>query len=277
MFEMADENVKKLGNLSYKERFQFIFSTNDNIICQRYFKIPMFNKESLASLDLKEVLDKAVDLIQDDLKAKSEVYTYYTTPSTKVQLTGFKEGEEKTFVSQAPVSAEERNADSILEPYEVTFKFEFLVDDRPVYTKIWDGTQYPKYVRNGVDITNSDASYRGRSDDELGYNITLVKRMTNGRKDLVYEIIHSICDVCSHTYSEDNEGYDTYEEYGNLVGYETDENGDFKTDEEGNKIPVYSEVKEYSTTPYKDYVNSWWEYTKKKTRDYMIKNGFYQK
>lgn len=274
---MADENVKKLGNLSYKERFQFIFSTNDNIICQRYFKIPMFNKESLTSLDLKEVLDKAVDLIQDDLKAKSEVYTYYTTPSTDVQLTGFKEGEEKTFVSQAPVSAEERNADSILEPYEVTFKFEFLVDDRPVYTKIWDGTQYPKYVRNGVDITNSDASYRGRSDDELGYNITLVKRMTNGRKDLVYEIIHSICDVCSHTYAEGNEGYDTYEEYGNLVGYETDENGNFKTDEEGNKIPVYSEVKEYSTTPYKDYVNSWWEYTKKKTRDYMIKNGFYQK
>lgn len=274
---MADENVKKLGNLSYKERFQFIFSTNDNIICQRYFKIPMFNKESLTSLDLKEVLDKAVDLIQDDLKAKSEVYTYYTTPSTEVQLTGFKEGEEKTFVSQAPVSAEERNADSILEPYEVTFKFEFLVDDRPVYTKIWDGTQYPKYVRNGVDITNSDASYRGRSDDELGYNITLVKRMTNGRKDLVYEIIHSICDVCSHTYTEGSEGYDTYEEYGNLVGYETDENGNFKTDEEGNKIPVYSEVKGYSTTPYKDYVNSWWEYTKKKTRDYMIKNGFYQK
>lgn len=249
---MVEEREKRVDNQSYKERFQFVLSVNDNIICQRYFKIGGFDKESLASVDLRDVLDNAVCLIQDDLKEKSKIYTYYTTPSTEIQLTGFGTDGPFTVLHQGPVSEEERAADPMLEAYDVVFKFEFLVDDRPIYTRIWDGTQYPKYIRNGVDITNSDAAYRDRKDEELGFNISLLKKMTMGRKDLVYEIIRSICDVCNHSYSENNGGYITVDDYGDV---------------------------EYSLNPQRDYINSWWEYTKKKTRDYFYsssKNGFSQ-
>ena len=50
---MEEKEIKKeqrtIDNASYKERFQFMLSINDNIICQRYFRINGFNAESLES------------------------------------------------------------------------------------------------------------------------------------------------------------------------------------------------------------------------------------
>lgn len=211
------EREKKNANISYKERFQFVLSVNDNIICQRYFKINGFNKESICSLDLKDTLDEAVDMIKDDLKDKSITYTYYTTPATRVKLTGFNgSGNPVTYLEVEPSMGEEDSNDPMLEPYEVTFKFDFMVDDRVVYSRIWDGSQYPKYVRNGVDITNSDAAYRDKDPEELGFNLMMIRRMTLGKEDLVYKIIQSICDVCSYDYSNEH-GYQQTLECGDKV------------------------------------------------------------
>lgn len=199
------EREKKNTNISYKERFQFVLSVNDNIICQRYFKINGFNKESICSLDLKDTLDEAVDMIKDDLKDKSITYTYYTTPATRVKLTGFNSSKiPATYLEVEPSTGEEDFNDPMLEPYEVTFKFDFMVDDKIVYSRIWDGSQYPKYVRNGVDITNSDAAYRDKDPEELGFNLMMIRRMTLGKEDLVYKIIQSICDVCCYDYSNEH-------------------------------------------------------------------------
>lgn len=82
-----------------QERFQFVLSVNDNIICQRYFKINGFNEDSLNSLELKETVDEITTgiissiplqgmdkcltgmdkgLINSDLVSKSRVYLWYT-------------------------------------------------------------------------------------------------------------------------------------------------------------------------------------------------------
>ena len=46
---MLENNIKKetkvVDNEAYKERFQFLLWVNDNIICQRYFKINGFNND----------------------------------------------------------------------------------------------------------------------------------------------------------------------------------------------------------------------------------------
>ena len=45
--EVLEKNVKKaVDNTAYKEKFQFQVWVNDNIICQRYFKIAKFNNDS---------------------------------------------------------------------------------------------------------------------------------------------------------------------------------------------------------------------------------------
>ena len=48
---------KVFDNSSYRERFQFILQINENIICQRFFKINGFTYESLESEEFKNVMD----------------------------------------------------------------------------------------------------------------------------------------------------------------------------------------------------------------------------
>ena len=75
---------KVFDNSSYRERFQFILQINENIICQRFFKINGFTYESLESEEFKNVMDEVVGMIQNDLISKSRIYEWYTTPTPKI-------------------------------------------------------------------------------------------------------------------------------------------------------------------------------------------------
>lgn len=256
-----------VDNSAYKERFQFIVSVDDNIICQRYFKIPKFDPNSLTSKELFEVLDGyhgkgqeqlsyfakdrmgVVQLIQRELEDKSRVYTIAENVDCKCKLTGFAKDEngnpinEVTYAEWEPKPYDEGE---FVEPWGVVFKFEFLVDDNVVYSRIWDGSQYPKYVRNSVDLTNGKSDY------------PMVRYMNAGRKDLVVEIISRICGVCSNG-DEDKTLYTKSDRYTNdarFIECTMDSNSDSKIDENGKK---------YSYSVYnREYVNSWREYILKK-------------
>lgn len=252
--EKNEKFVRTTKESPYKERFQFLLSVNDNIICQRYFKINGFNNESLHSMELLKALGDdfyetmdgevkmgVVKMIQNDLESKSRIYMWYTTPSP-IQLTGFCGGE-KTFLDVPSIGNEEENEKE--EPYASTFKFSFLVDDKPVYEFIWDGTQYPRYVRNSVDLSNSDSMYRGRDVEMLNFTQSMVRRMTIGKNDLIYKIIKQICEVTSKPFEE--------AKYTKEINY-------------GGKN-VY--LNAYN----KEYVDGWRKATKDKTFKYFRENG----
>lgn len=230
------------GERNYKERFQFVYSVNDNIICQRYFRINGFNLESLNSLELKDALDDCVRALKNDLQAKSRVYMWYTTV-TPVQLTGFKGDVEPEYLTYPKESMAQQQEDELLQPYEVMFSFKFMMDNKTVYEYIWDGTRYPKYVRNSVDITNSGSIYRDRDQMMLSFSQYLNKAMTADRHDLAFYIIKKICEVTS---GGDDRRYSKYETYGD---------------------------KEYAYNSYnKRYVNEWRKHTMKKTLEYFDGN-----
>lgn len=208
----------------HKERFQFVLSVNDNIICQRFFRINGFNEDSLYSLELKEAIDEitiglistipltGVDLsltgmdrglINSDLVSKSRVYLWYTNNKMPLKLTGFENPYEATYAEYENAEADmEEWVGKIQNPWEVTFKFSFLVDEREVCTRIWDGSSYPKYVRDSVDITNKKSSYENEDPNRLSFSVNLIRHMTIDKSDLVYSIIEKLCDVLSSTYTK---------------------------------------------------------------------------
>lgn len=242
---MLENNIKKetkvVDNEAYKERFQFLLWVNDNIICQRYFKINGFNNDSLRSLQFKETMDSVVCMIQDDLLSKSRIFMWYTREEP-IKMTGFIKNYENcnesdvilltsdnyggkvqlsdgTIVDKQYFSYPEGMEDSYsdnekLPEWDVTFKFQMLVDEKSVYERIWDGTVYPKYVRNGVDLTNSDVLYKDKEPSSLHFSFAIIRHMTLGKIDLVYHIIKQICEVMSYK-REDSNKYIKRMKYGN--------------------------------------------------------------
>lgn len=275
---MEEKIVKKVDNSSYRERFQFLLYVNENVICQRYFRINNFEYSSIESLELKEVMDDCVKMIKQDLIEKSRVYMWYTDKSP-IKMTGFcndgdltyndiafltngKEEEatlsngktvKKTFFdyfSEATNQSDytdERPLDG-----ETMFKFVFMMDDKILYEQQWDANVYPKYVRNSVDLSNSNAIYKNKDVASLSFSLAIIYRMTNGKQDLLYHMIRKICDTLSSSYTNEYD-YTKKEVYNT-----TDDNGDI----------VNSKTYYYSTYN-KEYVNAWRQATMKKTIDYQ--------
>lgn len=261
--EENEKIQKKVDNSNYRERFQFQLKVNDNIICQRYFKILHYNSDSLCSYELFNTLDVCVDSIKNDLEAKSRVYLWNTCGG-KSKLTGYAKDENGNPVNTPEyidIPAKEWDEDEFVKPWDVTFSFAFIVDDNVVYNRIWDGSQYPKCVRNSVDITNSRSPY------------IMVQILNNGREDLVVDIINRICKVCSNDETDKVKQYVKFERYGNDSIFEkaSKKGGEMKVWDSSNIVgdkvfdeDDYAEMpqgKKMAFTAYnREYVNMWRTY-----------------
>lgn len=207
------------NNLRMKERFEFILTVNDNIICQRYFKINNVNEESLRSINLKETIDICVDMIHQDLVSKSRVYIAMTSPYVFNTMQDF-EKSNRTFIDGDTIYFKDTGVDytwfsnklnkcetklenteyvDTIVPWESTFKFSFLDNGKEIISKIWDGSVYPKIVRNGVDLSNKKGKFDKSVMLQLNTDNTLLYHMVNDKQDLVFKIIKEIYDTCVFT------------------------------------------------------------------------------
>ena len=233
----------KNANESYKEKYQFLLTVNDNVICQRYFKVNDYIPGSMNTLEFMEAMRYITSMIKNELVRKSRIYEWCTA-NLPLKMTGFRQGEEETFF-EVPEQKDNKFDDSEeLKPYDVTFTFSFMVDEKPVYEEIWDGTQYPKYVRNSVDLSN----YTPKFDDitNLNFKQSLKYRMTVGEPDTIYNMIKVIYSTIS----------------GKKDGKKFTKNVNFGKDKDGNEVSYnFDRIGRKS-------VEEWREYVHVQTNDY---------
>ena len=233
MEEKFKKESKFVDNVAYKNKFQFLIWVNNNVICQRYFKINGFNEESIYSAEFNECMNGIVDSIQRDLESKSRIFMWYTNMSEPMKIQGFLTEEEaerygRDFLSvmtnsdisgkvEAPdgkVFTKEyiNYCENIVNEYgeiekpkegEFIFKFSFLIDDVPVFEKIWDGNVYPKFVRNGVDLTNNYAFYDNKDTSALSFGAAIIRYMQKGKINLISDFIRRICETLSNSFSDE--------------------------------------------------------------------------
>ena len=233
---MANEaNVTSPSQDIRRERFEFVLKINDFIVCQRFFKINRLRNNALSSLELTDSLNYCVQLIQNDLRSKSNLYNWYTAPqifenrdefdswirNNKLDIPYFvilrdsKEvfvwnGEDLTLYEKRFNVGDYVSNEGDVEETQNTLKFEFLDDGKLLYSRIWDANVYPRFIRNNIDLSNSKNKY----DAEMKpFESFLVKLLIKDKSDLVSQIINEICDVCS---LEGNR-YTTKMKYGNTL------------------------------------------------------------
>lgn len=234
------------------ERFQFVLSINDFIICQRYFKIGGFKSHALESVDLMDAGNKCVRMIKDDLKAKTQIYYQNSVPQIfedEEEMHKYLDRERNegylsygpttfpitTFIifrkspnvyvwngnDVEPYEGRFNRADYIADTTESTLKFEFLVDGKCVYSEVFDGNAYPRFVRNNIDLSNSKNRYRAKESFSF-VEAALVDAMNDGRKDLIFPIISELSRVCSY---KNNDDYTT-----KLTGWKNANGVDYSTE-----------------------------------------------
>lgn len=250
------EKSKFVDNIAYKNKFQFLIWVNDNVICQRYFKINGFNEESIYTEEFFDCMNGIVESIKEDLVSKSRIFMWYTNMAEPLKLQSFltdkdieKYGEDffrimcsKTINGdiKAPDGTifhkEYMNytAESIVDfgdserpaNGEFVFKFAFLIDDVTVFEKIWDGNVYPKFVRNGVDLTNNYENNDNRDVSSMNFGSAIIRYMQQGKVNLISDFIRRICDTLSNTFTEKREytktfkiGNKTYNYLSNIENY----------------------------------------------------------
>ena len=218
MEKIIEKSPKVIDNSQWKERHQFVLSANGNIVCQRYFKVNGFNYEHLESVYFYHTFRDAVRLIKNDLASKSRIYMGITM-TDKIKLTGFCEQEDISakvtndkiegevtlnsgkVINKTYLTHQDKFDDNVEEPFE--FKFSYLLDGVVKYEEIWDGSVYPKYIRNGVDLSNSSSSYKNTDTMFLGFSQQMAKSLSDGKDDLIYKIIMMFCDALSSDIDED--------------------------------------------------------------------------
>jgi hypothetical protein len=150
-------------------------------------------------------------MIQEDLTAKTRIYLYHVCPTfadekrlNEYQENGLYKSELWSEMDDEfkPKNETENNEKNIL-----TFDFDVL--EKTVMTKSWSADEYPKFIRNSINICNHQyiqvstptSSYRidfkTTDENSMKYEHTIKKRLHFGREDLVPKIIKIFRDVCS--------------------------------------------------------------------------------
>ena len=237
-----------------KERFEFELTVNGNIICQRYFKINNFNEVSIYSTEFMDSVRKCVSMIEDNLRNKSNVYTYHMTPFVFDSEEQMKEwfndennikvfdvrfgalasvrghgGHDYVWLGDGKFKDEgertERNefVDEPEDDQETVFRFAVIDNGRDfiknplkkvIGAMMFDGGMYPRFVRNGVDISNGRGRYDDMDISKLSHETSLYYWCNIGLQDLVPVIIREICETCSEENAKD---YTTKMQDGDVV------------------------------------------------------------
>jgi hypothetical protein len=277
---MEEKVIKKeskfVDNVAYKNKFQFLIWVNDNVICQRYFKINGFVEDSIHTQEFTDCMNSIVRSIQEDLESKSRVFMWYTNMKEPFKMEGFlsnseiekyHDDEDNDFLRvmfcsdiEGDIEAPDgkifhkkylKYPENVINDFgdverpadgEFVFKFSFLIDNEVVFERIWDGNVYPKFVRNGVDLANTYSNAKREEISSMSFGAAVVRYMQMGKTNLISEFIHRICETLSNSYTE-------------KYHY--------------TKELVIGDKKYNYLSNYENYWRSWREATFKKTRKYL--------
>lgn len=229
--ELVDDTKQKTGEKKNAKqewdvsRFEFALFINDFLICKRSFSISGFVEQSMQTLEFKDEVDKIVELIDEDLKSKSRIYTWYHA----------------TFDN--PEWEPEMFTEPLINEGEMVLKFVVYDNGNEIISKQWDARYYPSYVRKCIDLTNRQVKIM--KDDratiydkdkffadhgpQLSGDLYVLMHMLSDKENLVPMIQKCIYEVCSSYdgYYEKVSDYHTVVEYKNSV---------VKRDKDGNVV-----------------------------------------
>jgi len=147
------------------KKFEFLLLINGNIICQRYFNVKDFNQQALRSYDLKDCVDRCINLItgegQSDIPSESTL----KGKTWEYLWSGY-----NPYLDEYPAPESKNNYED-----EDIFTFQIRVNGKTTIERQFSGNDYPPKVRYDVDIRGAIPKIIAEIQETLAEkNLTLV-------------------------------------------------------------------------------------------------------
>lgn len=227
-----------------KGRFEFVLYINDLPVCRRNFRNDGYIEKSVYTKQFKQEIDRIVELIDNDLKSKSRVYTWYNYYHGLYDVKNGRFVPNTTNEAEYPRYVSEEFLQPLPKEGEIVFKFAVYDNGKEVISKIWDGRYYPAWVRNNIDLTNRQVKittkdgkviicdkdkYFTDNDRSMPGDVYILRSMIIDKEDLALQIQKFIYETTSSY-----DGY--YEKLSDYTTSETFTNTDYVRDENGNIV-----------------------------------------
>ena len=234
-----------------KERFEFVLTVNGFMICQRYFKINNYNEKASHSFEVLDAVRNCGKIIDNNLRNKSEIYVRHMAPlvfDSEAQMRKWFKNEKnvegvsygswiiirgegghefvwkggESFIDEGPRKDFNEFVDEP-EKEDVLFKFtvidngyDFLRNPKKLVIGevSWDGSVYPRFIRNGVDLSNGKGRYDNMDISTLSHEMSLYYWCNKGQPDLVPVIVAELRAACS---DDNDSNYTVKAKYGDTV------------------------------------------------------------
>lgn len=221
----------------YKEPYEFRLLIGNSIICQRYFRINNFNPLSLGSMELTNTVRACAQMIDDDLKSKSRIYTWHMAPmvfKNEDEMRAWFANPEHTknvkpfenitlrdenkseylWDGEKLVECEKKIDDGtfsseLTDNDTLTYEFAFYVNDKKIVSTCFDGV-YPFFIRRNIDLSNARGKFEGEDLSRLSFDSYILNCLVVDRPDLIKKIVKELCYVCSIT---EDDYYTTFDVY----------------------------------------------------------------
>lgn len=223
---MLKNKQERKAPADYKEPYEFRLLIGDSIICQRYFRINNFNQLSLNSVELTDTIRACAQMINEDLKSKSRIYTWHIAPlvfNTEEEMRMWfsnpknastvrfyetivirdENSTEFAWDGEKIVECEKKVTDgtfsnALTDKDVLSYEFAFYVNDKKIASTIFDGV-YPYFIRRNIDLSNTRGKFEGEDISRLGFESYILNRLVYDRQDLIKKIVKELCYVCSVT------------------------------------------------------------------------------
>lgn len=223
---MLKTKAEKRYPTDYKEPYEFRLLIGDSIICQRYFKINNFNQLSLSSIELTNVIRYCANLINEDLKSKSRMYSWhmcpmifddegqmyewFSKPENYERIKSYEtivirdenaseyiwDVDDKKLIKCEKKTNDGTFTNSLTDRDILTYELAFYVNDKKIVSASFDGV-YPYYVRRNIDLSNTRGKFEGDDLTRLTFDSYIINRLVYDREDLIKKVVKEICLTCS--------------------------------------------------------------------------------
>lgn len=135
-----------MKNKIREERFEFVFYINNNIIVQRFFQVPHYNKDFRFSYEVKELMDILMGMNNGPYGSLGIIPNNFKEKNMMVEWKDY-----NPLYAQSPEQVNPYDYD--LFQKEDIFSLDIKVDKRKVGSAQFCGNYFPRHVRHQVDIT----------------------------------------------------------------------------------------------------------------------------